>query len=338
MLTPLISIIIPIYKVEQYLRRCLDSIISQTYLNLEIILVDDGSPDYCPQICDEYAAKDKRIKVIHKKNGGLSDARNAGIGLATGEYLFFLDSDDELPLDAIKKMVNQVQQHTKAEVIVGKMYCPQDESLYKNQLFNEVKVFNANTEFRKYYSGYSNIFPVNACNKLISRKFLIDKQLFFKKGIIHEDELWSYLASKFLNYIVCINDITYIRHLNPGSITTSSSDDLRFHSWGLILEEIFSKMDEPAFINQFFKYFMLLNEFYFHINKKNIGLYNNVWKESILCAKRNGYSLLAFSLYWHRKFINIFHGHGTGLVIWILLTKYYSANLPTDAPIVQSSN
>ena len=84
---PLISVIIPIYKVEPYLRRCLDSIINQSYANLEIILVEDGSPDTCPQICDEYAAKDNRIVVIHKKNGGLSDARNAGLNICKGEYI-----------------------------------------------------------------------------------------------------------------------------------------------------------------------------------------------------------------------------------------------------------
>ena len=89
-----ISVIVPVYNVENYLRRCVDSIINQTYKNLEIILVDDGSPDNCPVICDEYAQRDSRIKVIHKENGGLSDARNVGIDIASGDYLMFVDSDD----------------------------------------------------------------------------------------------------------------------------------------------------------------------------------------------------------------------------------------------------
>ena len=91
---PLLSVIVPVYKVEAYLRDCVDSILAQTYQNLEIILVDDGSPDNCGAICDEYAAKDSRIRVIHKPNGGPSDARNIGIELAKGEYLTFVDSDD----------------------------------------------------------------------------------------------------------------------------------------------------------------------------------------------------------------------------------------------------
>ena len=87
----LISVIVPIYNVEKYLHQCLKSIINQTYKNLEIILVDDGSPDNCPKICDEYSRKDKRIKVIHKENGGLSSARNAGLDVVTGEYISFID-------------------------------------------------------------------------------------------------------------------------------------------------------------------------------------------------------------------------------------------------------
>ena len=91
---PLISIIIPVYNVEQYLHRCVDSVLNQTYKNLEIILVNDGSPDNCPFICDEYAKKDKRIIVVHKENGGLSSARNAGLEIVQGEYISFIDSDD----------------------------------------------------------------------------------------------------------------------------------------------------------------------------------------------------------------------------------------------------
>ena len=91
---PLVSVIIPIYKVEPYLRECVESVINQTYKNLEIILVDDGSPDNCPKICEEYALQDSRIKVIHKENGGLSDARNAGMKIATADYWSFVDSDD----------------------------------------------------------------------------------------------------------------------------------------------------------------------------------------------------------------------------------------------------
>ena len=99
MKVPCVSVIIPVYKVEEYLERCIESVLGQTLDDLEIILVDDGSPDNCPRICDQYAEKDRRVSVIHKKNGGLASARNAGMKNASGEYIFFLDSDDWLELD-----------------------------------------------------------------------------------------------------------------------------------------------------------------------------------------------------------------------------------------------
>ena len=104
----LLTVIVPVYKVEKYLHRCVDSIINQTYRNLEIILVDDGSPDNCPAICDEYAKKDNRIKVIHQENKGLSGARNAGLDVATGDYIAFVDSDDWIELDAYERVMNVI--------------------------------------------------------------------------------------------------------------------------------------------------------------------------------------------------------------------------------------
>lgn len=109
MTNPLISIIVPCYKVEQYLSKCADSIVNQTYKNLEIFLVDDGSPDNTGRICDKYAAKDKRIKVIHKENGGLSSARNVAIDIATGEYIVFVDSDDYVAPDYVETLYSLVK-------------------------------------------------------------------------------------------------------------------------------------------------------------------------------------------------------------------------------------
>ena len=110
-MNPMISVIVPIYNVEKYLARCVDSIVNQTYKNLEIILVDDGSPDRCPQMCDDYADKDSRNKVIHKKNGGLSDARNAGMAVATGEYISFIDSDDWIETSMFELLLNNIFQY-----------------------------------------------------------------------------------------------------------------------------------------------------------------------------------------------------------------------------------
>ena len=108
---PKISVIIPVYNVEKYLDRCVSSVLGQTLTELEIILVDDGSPDNCPQMCDEYKLKESRIKVIHKENGGLSSARNAGMNVATGKYIFFLDSDDWLEPDGMEHLYNLAEKH-----------------------------------------------------------------------------------------------------------------------------------------------------------------------------------------------------------------------------------
>ena len=109
MTTPLISVIVPVYRVEEYLERCVKSILSQTYKNLEVILVDDGSPDQCPAICDAWAEKDARVKVIHQENKGLSGARNAGIDAASGEYLAFVDSDDYVSPHFIEELYQLLQ-------------------------------------------------------------------------------------------------------------------------------------------------------------------------------------------------------------------------------------
>lgn len=115
----MISVIVPVYNVAAYLDRCVKSIISQTYADLEIILVDDGSPDNCGEKCDEWAKKDRRIKIIHKKNGGLSDARNAGIDIATGEYIGFVDSDDWIEPDMYQDLLGAIEQENAELAVTG---------------------------------------------------------------------------------------------------------------------------------------------------------------------------------------------------------------------------
>ena len=114
---PVFSIIVPIYKVEQYLEKCVYSLLNQTYKNIEIILVDDGSPDNCPQMCDEFGKIDNRVVVLHKQNGGLSDARNHGMEAAQGEYIMFVDSDDYIALDACEKFAEFVDK--EYDVLIG---------------------------------------------------------------------------------------------------------------------------------------------------------------------------------------------------------------------------
>ncbi|MBR1540013.1 MAG: glycosyltransferase [Clostridia bacterium] len=129
----LISIIVPVYKVEKYLDKCINSIVSQTYKNLEVILVDDGSPDSCGKMCDEWTQKDTRIKVIHKENGGLSDARNFGLDCAKGKYIQFVDSDDYIEKDMIEFLYKNLKENNA------------DISICSNYMVDEENVINVGT-------------------------------------------------------------------------------------------------------------------------------------------------------------------------------------------------
>lgn len=186
----LFSVIVPVYKVEKYLNECVDSILNQTYENIEVILVDDGSPDRCPLICDEYAAKDKRVSVIHKQNGGLSDARNAGIRTATGDYLIFVDSDDMLAQsDVIHNLVGFFEL-TKADIV----HC------LNVTRFNENGFLAKKVDLTDEYSMLSpvewlsiivqNRFCYAAWTFVVRRKFILEHSLFFKEKLIYEDMEW----------------------------------------------------------------------------------------------------------------------------------------------------
>src|SRR5574344_122915 len=146
----LVSIIVPVYKVEPYLKRCLDIILNQTYKNIEIILVDDGSPDKCPQICDEYAKKDNRIIVIHQENGGLSAARNTGLDIAKGEYISFVDSDDWVHLQYIEVLLTSALKEN-ADIIIG----------------NHIRVNNSLIQHEDKYLNIKSYRSLDALNILI---------------------------------------------------------------------------------------------------------------------------------------------------------------------------
>lgn len=194
-----ISVIIPIFKVEQYLKQCVESVLKQTYRNIEVILVDDGSPDKSPAICDEFSKIDKRVVVIHKKNGGLSDARNAGIHKATGEYIIFLDGDDFWDdLQGLQKLVARVRQ-TKVDVLnysYKKYFEDTGEIFSYIQNGKEMpSTCNSKTAQINYLTGNS-YYIASACNKMI-RRSLFKEKLFFEQGVFSEDIEW---CAKLLYY------------------------------------------------------------------------------------------------------------------------------------------
>lgn len=243
--TPLISIIIPVYKVEPYLRRCLDSVVNQTYANLEIILIDDGSPDNCPKICDEYAEKDERIVVIHKDNGGLSDARNVGTKIAKGDFIYYLDSDDELPSNAIELLEAEVEKHPEIDIVMGFMYDNKHDEYYNIDCYKNHQYVTDRKWIQYNTFCHGKNIPVNGCNKLLRRNFIEKNNLFFKKGLIHEDNHWMFFVVKFAENIAFVFEPTYIRYWNKESITSSSSQELEAKSWIKIILDYSEKFYAP---------------------------------------------------------------------------------------------
>lgn len=201
----LISVIVPIYKVEEYLDRCVNSIVNQTYKNLEIILVNDGSPDNCPQMCDEWAKKDNRIKVIHKKNGGLSDARNAGINVAAGGIISFIDSDDWIELDMFEKMINCMQEDSSDVVSCGVNWVTEDGkslkcvSVEKNEILDVVSCMHEIIN--------DNKLKQHVWNKIYKTEII--KHIAFEKGKYHEDAFWSYQVFGRVNRVSLMRDAFY---------------------------------------------------------------------------------------------------------------------------------
>ncbi|MDD5831769.1 MAG: glycosyltransferase, partial [Lachnospira sp.] len=213
-MNPLISVIVPIYNVEKYLARCVDSIVNQTYKNLEIILVDDGSPDRCPQMCDDYAKKDSRIKVVHKKNGGLSDARNAGIAVATGEYISFIDSDDYVSDDFFECLLDVMNKENSdiAECSVVKFY----EDNRFDEFSDDLSVKTYDTQDAMSALIAENPFHQHVWNKLYKTELV--KDIPYAVGKLNEDEFWTYRVFGRANKVARINKTMYYYFQRSSSI------------------------------------------------------------------------------------------------------------------------
>lgn len=214
----LVSIIIPIYKVEKYLERCLISILNQSYKNLDVILVDDGSPDNCGVICDEYAKQDNRITVIHKKNGGVSDARNKGIDIAKGQYITFVDPDDFIHYKYVKTMVDAAEKFgcevVQCEFEKGesdKFSILDEQSRF--EIFDNVNIF------------YGRKLKITPWAKLYIRS--IFSSLRFPSGKINEDEFVTYKAIYGASRIVLINTPLYYYYQSPVSIMRGKNKEIK---------------------------------------------------------------------------------------------------------------
>ncbi|MGO4496758.1 glycosyltransferase family 2 protein [Paenibacillus sp. 2RAB27] len=223
---PKVSVVVPIYKVEKYLSRCVESIMNQSYSNLQIILVDDGSPDRCGEMAECYAKADPRIQVVHKENGGLSDARNAGIEYVTGEYTLFVDSDDWLEKEMVEEMVNK-SIHYKADIVQTAFYYAFDDHLLVDN---------------RHYSSTCN--PILLDNKLLMFELVINekvknfawgklyktnlvKDIPFKKGVLFEDVYWAHqVMHRVHNYVILHQPMYYYYQRTDSIVATYTPRNL----------------------------------------------------------------------------------------------------------------
>lgn len=214
----LISVIIPVYNVEKYIEQCIKSIINQTYKKIEVILIDDGSIDKSGAICDEYAKIDKRIIVIHKENGGLSDARNKGIDIAKGEYITFVDSDDYVKENFIEDLYTAIINNNAKLSICNIIMVDEDGNTIENLGFSSDKLVNGK-EILKGICEYRNLIEgIVAWNKMYSKDFFKENR--YPKGKIHEDEFLTYKILYFANKVAITNRFLYYYRKNDNSITS----------------------------------------------------------------------------------------------------------------------
>ena len=267
----LISVIIPIYGVEKYLNQCIQSVVSQTYQNLEIILVDDGSQDACPRMCDMWAKKDTRIVVIHKENGGLSDARNAGMKVAIGQYIAFVDSDDWIEKEMYENMMNVLQNQNADIVECGTSYILNSKIIRRTGI-PEMRLYSRKECMKELLS--ENAFHQTVWNKLYKKECI--GKIKFEVGKCNEDEFWTYRVFNNIEKAVSLPECYYqYRQRNDsimGNFNIKRLDALEARYKRLQ----FIEKQYPEYLLQEKVNFVFLCIYFYQVILKNKNLENSV--------------------------------------------------------------
>ncbi len=326
----LITVMVPVYNVQGYLPQCIESIINQTYSNLEILLIDDGSTDECPKICDKFALEDERIRVVHRQNGGRSVARNTALEQAKGEYLLFVDGDDWIDSDCVEVLYSHIKKEN-AQLALGRY-----RSVYTDKIVdgstNELMVLRGEEPLEFYVRGkgaYQNTNSV--CVKLYSRELLLDIR--FEEGKYFEDVM--FVTRVFSKCTSCVYLDTALYNYNiatPTSITFAGVTDLTFR------DEIPCFYEKEEFLKQrgredlaatyaFFRYERLLTYYrdsYYADTKKSKGyakrirkiIKNDRAKIHDLCKAGEGVK-------WSRMALKIFLLSSTMYRLYFQLMRWY---------------
>jgi glycosyltransferase involved in cell wall biosynthesis len=277
----LVSVVIPVYNTSKYLYDCVNSVLAQSYSNIEIILVDDGSTDISPKICDEFSRQDSRIYVIHKNNGGLSDARNIGLQHAHGEYLLFLDSDDFWRnSNDLENLLNNAYIEDPNFVFLEfnrSRYIPSNNKFVDNAPFPLELKYKTSTDQVCVNLINEGLFPMSACTKLINRKFLVENEIKFKKGIFSEDIPWFLEILNNCNTgMYYTNQYMYGNRAEVMTSLTSTFSEKKFNDvidiindWVPKINGFSLKSDAKSCIYSFFayRYIILLTQSYKYRNQ-----------------------------------------------------------------------
>jgi glycosyltransferase involved in cell wall biosynthesis len=222
----LLSIIVPIYNVENYLPQCIHSVLQQGFQDYELILVDDGSPDFCPQICDDVALKDNRIRVIHKKNGGLSDARNAGMEISKGQYILFLDSDDYLTEECLQKAAELLMKSNRPDLLMGtfnSLFSEQEKEWNRFQLTDLTGNTRDPVQTLSDLLNTNHEIPWSAWRNIYKREFIQCHHLKFEKGLVGAEDCAFFMEYiKYVrSYVLMEYPLINYRVSREGSITNN---------------------------------------------------------------------------------------------------------------------
>lgn len=266
-----VSIIIPVYNVEPYLDQCVQSVLSQTLKEIEVILVDDGSPDGCPAMCDAYAQQDNRVKVIHKKNGGLGFARNSGLDVATGEYVAFVDSDDFIAPNMMEVLYNTAIQYGADEVRSGVIFYENGKKTLRHDV-DKITVFQGKEEVKRFVFDYLGPAPeeyrdskylMSVWLALHSRKVIEENHIRFtsERQTLSEDLVFGIEVFPKMDCVVCVPDCFYYYRKNPQSLTHHFSwekykrQEVMFKAVKERLDTVYSKEEYwPYFLRLKFRY------------------------------------------------------------------------------------
>ena len=245
---PKLSIMVPVYKVEKYLRKCIDSILSQTFTDFELILVNDGSPDKSPDICEEYKQRDSRIVVIHKENGGLSDTRNAGLDVAKGDYFGFVDSDDHIAPNMYETLIS-VMEEKDCDMVICDNYRESPEGITIQNWLEESKSFNREEAM---FQLLTDKIGSQAWNKLYKKELFAEIR--YPIGRVYEDIPTTYKYLHRCDKVAYVKTPLYYYTIRGDSISYAHNSDRKYHVFlGFKDRYEFAKAEYPQFVDDCLK-------------------------------------------------------------------------------------